>query len=128
MTAITTVVSSPSYKKGRLQGPRRQALKVSSSLPPSNRPSTKKSSAAPVIVYEHTPKVVHTRPHEFMAIVQSLTGKPPVSLQAPLSSDDVHVALAEERSGGGDPLLLAAGQIMSPGGFFFSPNTVQLIQ
>ncbi|CAM0876713.1 unnamed protein product [Alopecurus aequalis] len=135
MTAMTMVVSSPP-KKGGLQGPRPQALKVSSSPPPSNRPSTKKSSVAPVILYEHTPKVVHTRPHELMAVIQRLTGKAPVSAPLPSSpSYDVHldVGPVEEGSGGGDPLVLtlgqhrarspmAAGQHMSPGGFFFSPN------
>ncbi|CAM0876716.1 unnamed protein product [Alopecurus aequalis] len=146
MTAMTMVVSSPS-KKGGLRGPRPQALKVSSPPPPS-RPPTKKShgaggGAAPVIVYEHTPKVVHARPHEFMAVVQRLTGKLPSSSPASLPSYDYDVDIAsvpmEEGSAGGDPLLLtlgqhqapppmAAGQLISPGGFFFSPNTMKLIQ
>ena len=139
MTAMTMAVPSPS-KKGGLRGPRPQALKVASSPPPSSRPSTKKSNAvrggaAPVIVYEHTPKVVHARPHEFMTVVQRLTGKPP----APLPMYETHVAPVEEAARVGDPLLLtlgqqrapppmAAGQLMSPGGFFFSPNTMQAIQ
>uniref|UniRef100_A0ACD6AA22 Uncharacterized protein n=1 Tax=Avena sativa TaxID=4498 RepID=A0ACD6AA22_AVESA len=145
MTAMTMAVSSPS-KKGGLRGPRPQALKVSSSPPPSARPLTKKGNAAgggaaPVIVYEHTPKVVHARPDEFMTVVQRLTGMRPASSLAPLPSYDVdvHVAPVEEGAGGGDPLLLtlgqhhapppmAAGLLMSPGGFFFSPNTMQAIQ
>jgi hypothetical protein len=92
-----------------------------------------------VIVYEHTPKIVHARPDEFMTVVQRLTGKPPASSPAPpLLSYDVHVAPVEEGAGGGDHLLLtlgqhrappmSAGQHMSPGGFFFSPNTMQFIQ
>ncbi|KAM0924758.1 hypothetical protein ACQ4PT_004689 [Festuca glaucescens] len=142
---MTMAVSSPS-KKGGLRGPRPQALKVTSLPPPSARPSTKKSNATsggagttPVIVYEHTPKIVHARPDEFMTVVQRLTGKPPASSPAPpLLSYDVHVAPVEEGAGGGDHLLLtlgqhrappmAAGQLMSPGGFFFSPNTMQSIQ
>ena len=28
----------------------------------------------PVIIYTHSPKVIHTRPHDFMALVQRLTG------------------------------------------------------
>uniref|UniRef100_A0ACD5X548 Uncharacterized protein n=1 Tax=Avena sativa TaxID=4498 RepID=A0ACD5X548_AVESA len=140
MTAMTMAVSSPS-KKGGLRGPRPQALKVSSSSPPpSARPSNKKSNAAPLIVYEHTPKVVHARPDEFMTVVQRLTGMRPASSLAPLSGYDVHVAPVEEgAAGGGDPLLLTlgqhhapppmvAGQLMSPGGFFFSPNTMRAIQ
>jgi hypothetical protein len=130
--------SSPSKRAaGGLRGPRPLPLKVSSrgSSPPtttSKPPSTKK----PVIVYEHTPKVIHARPQEFMTVVQRLTGKPPAASSS-----------AEE--GGGDPLLLtlgqrqqdapapapttllpspmAAGMLMSPG-FIFSPNTMQAIQ
>jgi hypothetical protein len=132
-------VSSPS-KRGGLRGPRPHALKVSSSPPPSSRQSAKKSAgdrgAAPVIVYEHTPKIVHARPDEFMTVVQRLTGKPPAP---PLPSYDVQVASTGEGAVGGDPLLLtlgqhsapppmAAGQLMSPGGFFFSPNTMHAIQ
>ncbi|KAM0875031.1 hypothetical protein ACQ4PT_037033 [Festuca glaucescens] len=141
---MTMAVSSPS-KKGGLRGPRPQTLKVSSSPPPTSRPSIKKNNAAgggaaPVIVYEHTPKIVHARPDEFKTVVQRLTGKPPASSPAPpLLSYDVHVAPMEEGAGGGgDNLLLTlgqhrappmtAGQLMSPGGFFFSPNTMQSIQ
>nr|XP_051230372.1 protein MKS1-like [Lolium perenne] len=143
MTAMTMDVSSPS-KKGGLRGPRPKALKVSSSPSPTSRPSTKKNSAsdggaAPVIVYEHTPKVVHARPHEFMTVVQRLTGMRPASSLVPSPGYDIHVAPVEEGPGGGDPLLLtlgqhnappamSAGQLMFPGGFFFSPNTMQYIQ
>ncbi|XP_076956009.1 VQ motif-containing protein 8, chloroplastic-like [Bidens hawaiensis] len=29
----------------------------------------------PIIIYTRSPKVIHTKPHEFMALVQKLTGK-----------------------------------------------------
>ncbi|KAK1419836.1 hypothetical protein QVD17_29210 [Tagetes erecta] len=29
----------------------------------------------PIIIYMRTPKVIHTKPHEFMALVQKLTGR-----------------------------------------------------
>ncbi|KAE8779283.1 hypothetical protein D1007_47710 [Hordeum vulgare] len=137
MTAAMTMsgASSPSKKSG-LRGPRPQPLKVASS-PPSSRPSSKKAhgGGAPVIVYEQTPKVVHARPHEFMTVVQRLTGKP-APAPALFPGCDVPVAPMEEGAGVGDPLLLtlgqhpamAAGQLMSPGGFIFSPNTMQSIQ
>ncbi|MFS7959643.1 putative VQ motif-containing protein/18/20/21/25 [Helianthus anomalus] len=28
----------------------------------------------PVILYIHSPEIIHTKPHEFMALVQKLTG------------------------------------------------------
>ncbi|XP_062209045.1 VQ motif-containing protein 8, chloroplastic-like [Phragmites australis] len=138
--------SSPS-KRG-LRGPRPQPLKVSSSSrgsSPTSRPnnSKKAGAAAPVIVYEHTPKVVHARPQEFMTVVQRLTGKPRAPANGPTTSSMPYApnfSPAVEESG--DPLLLtlgqrqagpvltspmAAGLLMSPG-FIFSPNTMQSIQ
>ncbi|XP_010465925.1 PREDICTED: VQ motif-containing protein 20-like [Camelina sativa] len=48
--------------------------------PPS--PSSSSSAAAakhrhPVIIYTHTPKIIHTNPKDFMALVQKLTGMSP---------------------------------------------------
>ncbi|KAL5544785.1 hypothetical protein UlMin_008569 [Ulmus minor] len=58
-------------------------IKKSSSSPPSS--STASSPAAtkplpqqqrsPVIIYTHSPKVIHTHPRDFMALVQKLTGQ-----------------------------------------------------
>lgn len=42
----------------------------------------------PVIIYTHSPKIIHTHPKDFMALVQRLTGftpPPPPSLPLPLS-------------------------------------------
>ncbi|KAG2534684.1 protein MKS1-like [Panicum virgatum] len=141
--------SSPSNKRG-LRGPRPQPLKVTAS-PTASSSSSKPASGSkkPVIVYEHTPKVVHARPQEFMTVVQRLTGKPaPATLSSSLppyvQGFSPAAAVAEE---GGDPLLLtlgqgqaapppapttlpspmAAGLLLSPG-FIFSPNTMQAIQ
>ncbi|KAI4985362.1 hypothetical protein ZWY2020_018003 [Hordeum vulgare] len=138
MTAMTMAGASSPSKKSGLRGPRPQPLKVVAA-PPSSRPSTKKAhgGGAPVIVYEHTPKVVHARPHEFMTVVQRLTGKPATALaSAYVPGYGVQVEPMEEGAGVGDPLLLtlgqhppmAAGQLMSPGGFIFSPNTMRSIQ
>ncbi|XP_066384580.1 VQ motif-containing protein 8, chloroplastic-like [Miscanthus floridulus] len=148
--------SSPSKRAaGGLRGPRPLPLKVSSSSssrgssPPtttSNKAPSTTTKKQPVIVYEHTPKVIHARPQEFMTVVQRLTGKPPAT-SSYVPSGSFSPATAEE--GGSDPLLLtlgqrqaappatatttllpspmAAGMRMSPG-FIFSPNTMQAIQ
>ncbi|EAZ28851.1 hypothetical protein OsJ_12888 [Oryza sativa Japonica Group] len=86
MTMTVAMPSSSSSRRGGLRGPRPLPLKVSSSSSRGSSPSSsaskgasKKSAAAPVIVYEHTPKVVHARPQEFMTVVQRLTGKPPAA-------------------------------------------------
>lgn len=42
------------------------AAATSSSSPPSHR--------HPVIIYTHSPKIIHTHPRDFMALVQKLTG------------------------------------------------------
>ncbi|XP_062213166.1 VQ motif-containing protein 8, chloroplastic-like [Phragmites australis] len=143
--AVPSSEASSSPSKRGLRGPRPQPLKVSSSSrgssPTSKPSSSKKAGAAPVIVYEHTPKVVHARPQEFMTVVQRLTGKPAPNNTAssmPYAPSFSPAAVEE----GSDPLLLtlgqrqaapvlpspmAAGLLMSPG-FVFSPNTMQSIQ
>ncbi|TKV90939.1 hypothetical protein SEVIR_9G061600v4 [Setaria viridis] len=140
--------SSPS-KRG-LRGPRPQPLKVSASSRGSSPTASKSSSTKkPVIVYEHTPKVVHARPQEFMIVVQRLTGKQPApaatsSSLPPCVPAGFSPAAAAEA--GGDPLLLTLGQhqaapaptpttlpspmaagLLLPPGFIFSPNTMQAI-
>uniref|UniRef100_A0A0D3FPZ8 VQ domain-containing protein n=1 Tax=Oryza barthii TaxID=65489 RepID=A0A0D3FPZ8_9ORYZ len=150
--------SSSSSRRGGLRGPRPLPLKVSSSSRGSSPSSSaskgasKKAAAAPVIVYEHTPKVVHARPQEFMTVVQRLTGKPPAAPPLMMPAYDapamVEQGAAAACGAGGDPLLLtlgqrqaaapaqppavpspmmAAGMLLSPG-FIFSPNTMQSIQ
>ncbi|KAJ1293282.1 hypothetical protein BS78_01G055700 [Paspalum vaginatum] len=133
--------TASSHSKRGLRGPRPQPLKVSSSSRGSSptKPTSSSSSRKPVIVYEHTPKVVHARPQEFMTVVQRLTGKPaPAASSSPYVPSVSPATTAEE---GGDPLLLtlgqrqqgaptmpspmAAGLLQSPG--FFSPNTMQAI-
>ena len=70
--AMPSSEASSSPSKRGLRGPRPQPLKVTASS--SSKPAS--GSKKPVIVYEHTPKVVHARPQEFMTVVQRLTGKP----------------------------------------------------
>ncbi|XP_028800173.1 VQ motif-containing protein 20 [Neltuma alba] len=51
------------------------AIKKSSPPPPSLlSSSTKPQQRHPVIIYTHSPRVIHTHPRDFMALVQKLTG------------------------------------------------------
>jgi hypothetical protein len=68
----------------RLQGPRPQRLSVSKDSHKVRKPlvvplphgaqQAQQQPRAPVIIYDASPKVIHTQPSEFMALVQRLTG------------------------------------------------------
>ncbi|XP_030531737.1 protein MKS1-like [Rhodamnia argentea] len=65
-------------RRVRLQGPKPAELAVSkesAKIKKKARVTTTSRSAAPVIVYLRSPKVIHVRPEEFMDVVQRLTGK-----------------------------------------------------
>ncbi|KAI6683404.1 hypothetical protein NL676_029317 [Syzygium grande] len=54
-------------------------LLASASAPPpasaaAPRPSQQQQQRHPVIIYTHSPKIIHTQPRDFMALVQKLTG------------------------------------------------------
>ncbi|CAN6196926.1 unnamed protein product [Urochloa humidicola] len=143
-----------------LHGPRPQPLSLPSAASPA-RPSKRPrfnggggggddiigappAPAGPVIVYEHTPKVIHARPDEFKALVQRLTGR---------SATETTIAPPEEKAAAAaDPLVLTLGQqappppvyddhtpalpspggglagfLLSPGSFLFSPATMQAL-
>ncbi|ONM10072.1 hypothetical protein Zm00014a_029638 [Zea mays] len=151
--------SSPSKRAAPatgLRGPRPLPLKVSSSSSsrgssPAPTTASTTTTKKPVIVYEHTPKVIHARPQEFMTVVQRLTGKPPATTTTSSSSLPTISPATAEEGGAGDPLLLTLGQrraapappttatttqlsspmtagtLLSPG-IIFSPNTMQTIQ
>ncbi|KAG8061200.1 hypothetical protein GUJ93_ZPchr0003g18516 [Zizania palustris] len=108
-------MATPSSRRGAagLRGPRPQPRKVSSSSrcsSPSSSSAARNSKkaphggGAPVIVYEHTPRVVHARPQEFMTVVQRLTGK-----------------LATSPASASPPQMLPATSVYAPG---FSPEVV----
>ncbi|TVU44702.1 hypothetical protein EJB05_04152, partial [Eragrostis curvula] len=128
MAVSSSEASSSPSKRGSLRGPRPQPLKVSSS-PKASKPSTSSGrkaagAAAPVIVYEHTPKVVHARPQEFMTVVQRLTGRPIAPAAVEEAGDPLLLTLGQRQVA---PSPMAAGMLMSPS-FIFSPNTMQSIQ
>ncbi|KAI9152867.1 hypothetical protein LWI28_002322 [Acer negundo] len=63
--------------RNKLQGPRPAPLKVksrfSSTVIKKELPIRQRTS--PVIVYLASPKIIHVKPHEFMGLVQRLTGR-----------------------------------------------------
>lgn len=93
----------------------------------------------PVVMYVHTPKIVHAAPHEFRALVQRLTGNSPSSSD-PSPPPETGARRGDCGAGcdGSDPLILTLGQRsgagdavpspVSPGLFSCSPNTVQTFQ
>ncbi|XXG83757.1 hypothetical protein AAC387_Pa10g1440 [Persea americana] len=46
----------------------------STSLPPSIPLPPNRKQRQPIIIYTHPPKIIHTQPQNFMALVQKLTG------------------------------------------------------
>lgn len=168
----TTTVSSPA-KRGivSLQGPRPLPLSLPTTSPPrsSKRPRVvvvngggdddnvraPQAAPGPVILYEHTPRVIHARPDEFKALVQRLTGRPQPT--AGRGDQDHHQEAVlrpavppPPSQSQQDPLVLTLGQqqvplpppvlpspaggaagggfLLSPGSFLFSPATMQAIQ
>ncbi|KAM3231231.1 hypothetical protein ACQJBY_061421 [Aegilops geniculata] len=144
--------SSKPKRAGGLQGPRPQPLSLSTR--PSKKPRVgghAGPAAGPVIVYQRTPRVVHADPHEFMAVVQRLTGncKQRPSTAATTSgasytdgraststaADALVLTLGQQQRapcGAGHPANpaspAAASPLLSPSSFFFSPTTMQAIR
>jgi MAP kinase substrate 1 len=78
------------------------------------------TAGPPVVVYEHTPKVIHARPDEFKALVQRLTGRAGGGgggQEATVLRPAAAAAPSLQRTcGGGDPLVLTLGrQQQGPG-------------
>nr|XP_051201707.1 VQ motif-containing protein 8, chloroplastic-like [Lolium perenne] len=157
--------SSSSNSKAKrstgLQGRRAQPLSLTTR--PSKKPrvvagSSDGGPAGPVIIYEHTPRIIHAAPDEFMSVVQRLTGK-----QQSFSSTSTAATLPEPEATSGardddgastsapaEALALALGQqqrtpcgddhpgpstspsaassLLSPSSFIFSPATMRAIR
>ena len=164
MSAAAKVMKRSGVVAG-LQGPRPQPLSLPAAARPSKRPRASggdgdgdaaMAPAGPVIVYEHTPRVIHARPDEFKALVQRLTGQQqratgdqePAPLLPPAPSSS-HEEEETRTAAGGDPLVLTLGQqappplddrtsagllspgagfLLSPGSLLFSLATMQAIQ
>ncbi|GLJ14156.1 hypothetical protein SUGI_0227170 [Cryptomeria japonica] len=70
-------MNSPQEKTARkeLQGPRPTPLKVSRESHQVRKPPLPVQYKPPVIIYAHSPKIIHTDAGEFMTLVQRLTGR-----------------------------------------------------
>lgn len=70
-------MNSLQEKGGRkeLQGPRPTPLKVSRESHQVRKPPLPIQYRPPVIIYVHSPKIIHTEAGEFMTLVQRLTGR-----------------------------------------------------
>ncbi|KAG0495371.1 hypothetical protein HPP92_000061 [Vanilla planifolia] len=83
----------PSPRRGiQLQGPRPTVLKLNKDShkikKPSHQPTPpEQHRRPPVIIYTVSPKVIHTKPSEFMSLVQRLTGCPSSSAAASAAED-----------------------------------------
>ncbi|KAF7827810.1 VQ motif-containing protein 8, chloroplastic [Senna tora] len=88
-----------------INGPRPSPLNImnADSRPIKKQPHGVVSVAAvrkPIIIYTHSPKVIHTKAQDFMALVQSLTGMPPPRHphRQPSRNDAVLSNIKEENS------------------------------
>ncbi|XP_076949786.1 uncharacterized protein LOC143622561 [Bidens hawaiensis] len=77
----------------------------------------------PVIIYTHSPKVIHTRPCDFMALVQKLTGYTPQPTQDQRQNQDLEnvedsesssVVTEEHGSPLGDSCVVDGGVVVPP--------------
>lgn len=78
-----TIIMSPSRRSSsssdHINGPRPPPLKLNKDSHAIHKPTQRNG---PVIIYTHSPKIIHTQARDFMALVQRLTGNstpsPPV--------------------------------------------------
>lgn len=66
--------------------PRRSPLKVTKDCFKAKKPAQVAHLSSPVVVQVQSPKVIHTRPQDFMRVVQLLTGQSSSSLASSASS------------------------------------------
>ncbi|CAG7893074.1 unnamed protein product [Brassica rapa] len=64
--------------------------------------SRRHGRAAPVVIYAHSPKVIHTRAENFMALVQRLTGLEGIRRRNDVNESSLSVLTTEEASVGTD--------------------------
>uniref|UniRef100_A0A0D9W4U1 VQ domain-containing protein n=1 Tax=Leersia perrieri TaxID=77586 RepID=A0A0D9W4U1_9ORYZ len=127
----------PTTPRRQLQGPRPPRLNVRMESHAIKKPSGSTAAAAvagnqqparreqqqqpppraPVIIYDASPKIIHAKPNEFMALVQRLTG--PGSVAPPPEDYPMGEAVPETEPAVGQPffppeLLLSPSAAMSP--------------
>lgn len=145
---MTTNMPSP---RRELRGPRPPSLSVNKASWKGKKLQTAGGTGSSrdrvAIFYVHSPKVIHTRPQEFMSVVQRLTGKSTSSSSPPSrgshsgsghSGDENRWSPSSLREigargggggeGHGDPLLLTLGSssmsspTISPSVFYSFPD------
>ncbi|PWA79563.1 VQ-like protein [Artemisia annua] len=57
-----------------INGPRPTPLKVKQESHTIHKQQHRQQIRPPIIIYTRSPEVIHTKPHDFMALVQKLTG------------------------------------------------------
>ncbi|KAI3733955.1 hypothetical protein L6452_13414 [Arctium lappa] len=58
-----------------INGPRPTPLKVKQESHTIHKQHHQQQIKKPIIIYTYSPEVIHTKPHDFMALVQKLTGQ-----------------------------------------------------
>ena len=112
----------PTTPRRQLQGPRPPKLNVrteSHAIKKHSASGVPAPGRAPVIIYDASPKVIHVKPSDFMALVQHLTGPggsgtPP----PPPQQHEGHMVDDDGGGGGGVPL----GQAFLPPELLLSPS------
>ncbi|KAL6885919.1 hypothetical protein ACP4OV_010180 [Aristida adscensionis] len=115
----------PTTPRRQLQGPRpprlnvrmeSHAIKKPAPPPPREKQPAGPPPRAPVIIYDASPKVIHAKPSEFMALVQRLTG--------PGSGPPLHADTAAAQQGHGQPdgASPPVGQPFLPPELLLSPS------
>ncbi|KAL4278151.1 hypothetical protein GQ457_03G026050 [Hibiscus cannabinus] len=65
---------SPPRKEVTMNGVRPTPLKINDHSHLIQKPSSPAHRQGPIIIYTHSPKIIHTQARDFMALVQRLTG------------------------------------------------------
>lgn len=110
-----TTSSSSSSPQHRRPAKRPRRVNVSGSGSDDNVRAPPALAAAPgplLILYEHTPKVIHVHADEFKALVQRLTGRQPTppGRGGGGGQEAVSGPLPSQQTAGDDPLVLTLGQ------------------
>ncbi|KAK7291424.1 hypothetical protein RIF29_06557 [Crotalaria pallida] len=71
----SSLSSSPPSSSSTSSSSTSSSLMVNTGMAPRVVTSNKPPQRHPVIIYTHSPKVIHTHPRDFMALVQKLTGQ-----------------------------------------------------
>ena len=114
-----------------IQGPRPSPLNINktpSSSSSSSHYNNNNNRNKPVIIYARSPKVFHTSPQDFMALVQSLTGRErPLTSDKPSKIDGMARANAQTEDFDFSSCLAStssASRLVSPKMILFSPPKI----